>query len=196
MVTLLVLMLALGSDGTGSSPEPGAEVLAARQQTRARWSLALAGAGGYGSAYGLVSGSGGLSLDAGLVFADKVALSLRVTGTLGLGATLLAGLSVDRALGDELQLGAGLSFALIGGFFDFPDLEGLVVPIRAAWMFSGRSANAVARRGFFLFGELSPGVSFLGNPADSTQLPGMPPSLRSPVGFLATAVVGFGYAAW
>lgn len=191
MVSALLLSFALASDGTGAVPEAGAEVLAARKAVRPRLAIALAGAGGYGSAFPGLVVSGGLTGDLGVTLGDELSLSARATVALGLGATLLGGLAVDWALGEQLQLGVGLSFALVGGMLDQSINGGGVLPVRVAWMFSKRAAAVTARSGFFVFGELAPGVSFLGSPGYFGRRGG-----GNPVGFLVAASVGFGYASW
>lgn len=191
MVAVVVLALALAA---GEGAEPGAE--AARQAVRPRLAIGLLAVGGYGSASPMLAANAGLTGDLGLTFGDELSLSVRLTAAFGVGATLAGGLSVDWAATERLQLGVGLSYAVIGGMLDQPITAGLVIPLRVAWMFSERPAAATARRGFFVFGELAPGASLLTGNRREPVVPGTPRSPRSPFGFLATVAVGVGYATW
>ncbi len=129
----------------------------------------------------------GLSADAGLIFADRYAITLRLTGTFFL--LLSAGLQFEVALTERLLFGVGASWGGFGGL-DAPGASFVGVPARVTWALSERERTAVARRGFALFAEVTPGFAY----ANSSGLARRTAPLGIPLAIVA--VVGIGYAWW
>ncbi len=163
------------------------EISVLRENARGRGGISLAGSAAVGFATSAFAFGAGLSADAGLIFADRYAITLRLTGTIFL--LLSAGLQFETALSERVLFGIGASWGAFGGL-DAPSASYLGIPARVSWMFSERERLAVARRGFMLFGEVTPGFAYANSTglARRTAPPGLPLAI--------VAVVGIGYAWW
>lgn len=164
-----------------------------RTAPRFRGAISLVGAVGLSTAYFDFNYGPGLSAEAGVLFNDSVSVVARATVATVLVRTMaLFGVSVDRAIGEHVSLGVGLAYTQHGGLFvfDLPFAMGLSVPVRISWMFNERAEEDRARRGLYVFGEASPGLSFAANPG--RVVAPSPPAAP----FLITAVIGVGYGAW
>lgn len=189
---LLSLMTFLAAAPSGAAIDEGVEhaehqgISRLREEARGRGGLSLAGSAAVGFATSAFAFGVGLSADAGLIFADRYAITLRLTGTLFL--LLSAGLQFEVALTERLLFGVGASWGGFGGL-DAPSASFVGVPVRVNWALSERERTAVARRGFALFAEVTPGFAYANSSglASRTTL-GIPLSI--------VAVVGIGYAWW
>lgn len=181
----LCLALLLPSVALAEAPD--------RTSPRFRGAISLVGALGLSVPYLDVNYGPGLSAEAGVLFDDKVAVVARATmATVLTRSVLLAGLSVDRAIGEHVSLGVGLAFTAHGGVlvFDLPSAVGVSLPVRISWMFSERTEEDRSRRGVYVFGEATPGLSIRASPGRVLD----PPAPNAP--FLLTAVIGIGYGTW
>lgn len=163
------------------------EISVLRAEARVRGGISLAGSAAFGFATSALAFGGGLAADVGVTFADRYAITLHLTGTIFL--LLSAGLQFEAALSDHVLFGIGASWGTFGGL-DGPGASYVGIPARVTWTFSERERLAVARRGFTLFGELTPGFAY----ANSTGLAGRTASPGIPLAIVA--VVGIGYAWW
>lgn len=164
-----------------------------RTAPRFRGAISLVGGVGLSTAYLDFNYGPGLSAEAGVLFNDAVSVVARATVATVLTRTVaLFGVSVDRAIGEHVSLGVGLAYTQHGGLFvfDLPFAMGLSVPVRISWMFNERAEQDRSRRGLYVFGEASPGLSFAASPGRVIA----PPPPAAP--FLITAVIGVGYGAW
>lgn len=163
------------------------EISVLRAEARGRGGISLAGSAAVGFATRALAFGVGLSADAGLILADRYAITLRLTGTIFL--LLSAGLQFELALSERVLFGIGASWGAFGGL-DAPGASYVGIPARVSWMFSERERLAVARRGFMLFGEVTPGFAY----ANSTGFGGA----RAPPGIPLSivALVGIGYTWW
>lgn len=190
---VLPLMLALGATPTPAEIDRAVqlaeddEIAEARAAVRGRAGISLVGNAAVGFATSAFAFGVGLSADAGLTFADRYAISLRLTGTFFL--LLSAALEFEVFLSERVMFGIGAAWGGFGGL-DAPGASYLGLPARVSWAFSERPREAVARRGFALFAEVTPGFGY----ANSTGLGGS----RSAAGIPLTivALVGIGYAWW
>lgn len=163
------------------------EISVLRAEARGRGGIFLAGSAAVGFATSAFAFGVGLSADAGLIFADRYAITLRLTGTIFL--LLSAGLQFEMALTERLLFGVGASWGAFGGL-DAPGASFVGVPARVTWAFSERERMDIARRGFALFGEVTPGFAYANSAGFRT--PAAPPGIPLAI----AAVVGIGYSWW
>ena len=190
---VLPLMLALGATPTfgeldGASQLARDEQIAeARAAARGRAGISLVGSAAVGFATNAFALGIGLSADAGMTFADRYAIVLRLTATFfGL---LSAALEFEVVLSERLMFGVGASWGVFGEL-DAPGASWVGLPARVTWAFSERQREEIARSGFAFFAELTPGFGY----ANFAGYGGS----RRPVGVPLTivALVGIGYAWW
>lgn len=190
---LLSLVMALGATPTfgeldGASQLARDEAIAeARAAARGRAGISLVGNAAVGFATNAFALGVGLSADAGMTFADRYAIVLRLTGTfLGL---LSAALEFEVVLSERVMFGVGASWGVFGGL-DAPGAAYIGIPARVSWAFSERPREAIARSGFVFFAELTPGFGYLNSAGYG--------AIRRPAGVPLTivALVGIGYAWW
>ncbi len=189
---LLSLVMALGATPTfgeldGASQLARDEQIAeARAAARGRAGISLVGNAAVGFATNAFVFGAGFSADAGMTFADRYTLALRLTATFTL---LSAGLEFEVVLSERVMFGVGALWGIFG-FLDAPGAAYVGIPARVSWAFSERPREAIARSGFVLFAELTPGFGYAnfagyegrGRPA------GVPLTI--------VALVGIGYAWW
>lgn len=192
MTTLSLLMVLAAAPSAAAIEEAvqraeDEEISMLREEARVRGGISLAGSAAVGFATSALAFGGGLSADVGVTFADRYAISLRLTGTFFL--LLSAGLQFETALSDHVLFGIGASWGAFGGL-DAPSASYVGIPARVTFTFSERERTAIARRGFALFAEMTPGFAYANSNglAGRTAPPGIPLAI--------VAVVGVGYAWW
>lgn len=190
---LLSLVMALGATPTfdeldGASQLARDEQIAeARAAARGRAGISLVGSAAVGFATNAFVFGAGFSADAGMTFADRYTIALRLTATAFM--LLSAGLEFEVVLSERVMFGVGASWGIFG-FLDSPGAAYVGIPARVTWAFSERPREEVARRGFAFFAELTPGFGYV----NSAGFEGR----GRPVGVPLTivALVGIGYAWW
>lgn len=189
---LLSLVMALGATPTFDELD-GASQLArddqiaeARAAARGRAGISLVGNAAVGFATNAFVLGAGFSADAGMTFADRYTIALRLTATFTL---LSAGLEFEVVLSERVMFGVGALWGVFG-FLDAPGAAYIGIPARVTWAFSERPREEVARRGFAFFAELTPGFGYFNSAGYGGS--------RRPVGVPLTivALVGIGYAWW
>ncbi|MDP1918578.1 MAG: hypothetical protein Q8L14_20180 [Myxococcales bacterium] len=163
------------------------EIAEARAAARVRGGISLVGSNGLGFATNAFAVGGGLSADVGVTFADRYAIALRLTGTFFL--LLSAALEFEFVLSERVLFGLGASWGVFGGL-DAPGASWVGLPVRVTWAFWDRPREAIARSGFALFAEVTPGFGY----ANSRGLSNSSAPLGIPLTIVA--LVGIGYAWW
>lgn len=163
------------------------EIAEARAAARVRAGISLVGSAGLGFATNALAVGAGLSADIGVTFADRYAIALRLTGTIFL--LLSAALEFEFVLSERVLFGLGASWGVFGGL-DAPGASWVGLPARVTWAFWDRPREAIARSGFALFAEVTPGFGYANSAGfgGSTRPPGIPLTI--------VALVGIGYAWW
>lgn len=189
----LPLMVALGAIPTldeidlAVQSAEAEEIAGVRSEPRLRGGISLVGNAAVGFATSALAFGGGFAADLGVTFADQYAISLRLIGTAFL--LVSAGLEFEVVLSERVMFGVGASWGTFGGL-DAPGASFVGIPARVTWAFSERPREAVARRSFALFAEVTPGFGYANSAglAGSRRPPGIPLTI--------VAVVGIGYAWW
>jgi hypothetical protein len=190
---MLSLVLALGAtptlgeiDGAVQFAEDE-EIAEARAAARGRAGISLVGSAAVGFATNAFVFGAGFSADAGMTFADRYTIALRLTATAFM--LLSAGLEFELVLSERVMFGVGASWGTFG-FLDAPGAAYVGIPARVTWAFSERPREAIARSGFVFFAELTPGFGYLNYAGYG--------AIRRPAGIPLTivALVGIGYAWW
>lgn len=185
---LLLLQLA-SVEGVGSGPA-SSEVSREAPRLHAGVHFAITGAFS-----GAAPGFGpGVSTELGATFADRYALSARLTvGTIVVLTVATVGLAFDVALSDRLSLGLAASIGVVGGVFvlDMPGSVTVFAPLRVVFAPFARQPHQVGRTGLVLFAEAGPGYGL--RMSRGLPSPGPAPVL-SPLS--AQAGIGVGYAWW
>lgn len=144
---------------------------------------------------GFAIGAGpGVSLEVGLVFADRFSFGLRGTLiTLIVVNSWMVGLALEYAINDRFNLGVAPSIGVLGNFVytDMPFSSALFAPVRLTFAAEApfRSDQEVPRKGLTLFAEAGPG--FMLRTSAGFRGAGPPPT---PLSF--TAAIGVGYSVW
>ncbi len=164
-----------------------------RDGPRLRGAIGLAGAGGYAPAVLAIGLGGGITFDVGATFNDREGVLFRGTLTTAIivQAALLSA-NYEFMLGERIALSTGLGFGLIGGGPDQAAAFALFAPARATFLLASRPEQQLARRGFALFVEFSPGVTVLGGRGFSDRF--ATPLTTVPIAVMAA--VGASYVWW
>ena len=145
------------------------------------------GSAGIGFATNAFAVGAGLSADLGVTIADRYAVAVRLTGTIFL--LLSAALEFEFVLSERVLFGLGASWGGFGGL-DAPSASWVGLPARVTWAFWERPREAIARSGFVLFAEVTPGFGY----ANSRGLARTTAPLGIPLTIVA--LLGIGYAWW
>lgn len=198
MMTMLLLLQLASVDGVGSAVppfEPTTE--AARLAPRIHAGVHFTIAGAFSGAAPAVGP--GISAELGATFADRYALSARLTvATIVVVSVATVGLAFDVALSDRVSLGLAASIGLVGGIFipDMPASLTVFAPLRAVFAPFGRLAHQAARTGLVVYAEAGPGFGLVMSEGYGANFraPGVPRQTLSP--FSVQAALGVGYAWW
>ena len=163
------------------------EIAEARAAARVRGGISLVGSAGLGFATNAFAVGAGLSADIGVTLVDRYAIALRLTGTFFL--LLSAALEFEFVLSERVLFGLGASWGGFGGL-DAPGASFVGLPARVTWAFWDRPRESIARSGFALFAEVTPGFGY----ANTRGLSRPPAPLGIPLTIVA--LVGIGYAWW
>lgn len=162
----------------------------AREAPRLRGAIGLAGGVGYSFREPALGFAPGVTFDVGATFNDRQAVVFRGVLTSIVVSNLISlGVSFETLVGEHLGLSLGGALALIGGGPDQAGAFAATVPVRLSYLFASRPDDQLARRGFALFFELAPGVTFAGGQGRGGSRTFGPP-------FAATAALGLSYVWW
>lgn len=176
MLTMTLVMVVAGAGDVTVEAPPTVEPV------RFHGELSFLAAGGVASVPALGAGAG-LHAEAGVVLGGSHVLSARASfATVVVLFAMQFGASFAERLGDQVTLGAGLSWGALFGLGDLAGAATVQVPVRLTWCFGG-----VARRGLTLGAELAPGLVYAGG--GYMLRPTLP-------GASVMAMLTVGYAVW
>lgn len=195
-VLLLLQLASVGEVGSAMPPlEPSSE--AARLAPRIHAGVHFTIAGAFS---GAAPGVGpGVSTELGATFADRYAVSARLTvATIVVASVATVGLAFDVALSDRVSLGLAVSIGLVGGIF-IPDMPASITafaPVRVVFAPFPRAAHQAARTGLVLYAEAGPGYGLVMGEGYGARVraPGVPRAALSPLS--VQVALGVGYAWW
>lgn len=197
-VLLLLQLASVGEVGGAMPPlEPSSE--AARLAPRIHAGVHFTIAGAFS---GAAPGVGpGVSTELGATFADRYAVSARLTvATIVVASVATVGLAFDVALSDRVSLGLAASIGLVGGIFipDMPASLTAFAPVRVVFAPFPRAPHQAARTGLVVYAEAGPGYGLVMGEGFGGRIraPDVPRPRLALHPLSVQVAIGVGYAWW